>query len=185
MIIIWGSQLYGKVDEIEGVGHVATRFGHLYYVPLIPVSTMFITGQEGENYYGAGIGLSFKSILMAWLRTFSVLAVIASVFFLFASDTGPLQGKLIPAIALAFSIGLVVLFRMSWAMKASYERAKQLSEELGFDPRLDVFIDLHYGIINEAEADRRMDELHAALEDLENLEDEIAASGMDQQVPMD
>ena len=185
MIIIWGSQLYGKVDEIEGVGHVATRFGHLYYIPLIPTSTMFITGQDGDNYYGAQIGLSFKSILMAWLRAFSILAVIGSIVFLVGSDQGPLQGKLIPGILVVVSIALVFFFRMGWAMKASYDRAKQLSEELGFDPRLDVFIDLHYGMINEAEADRRMDELHAALEDLENLQDEIAASGMDQQVPMD
>ncbi|MEL7497006.1 MAG: hypothetical protein AAFN77_05310 [Planctomycetota bacterium] len=181
MIIIWGANHYGKVDEIDGVGHIATQFGHLYYIPLIPTSSRFITGQEGDNFYYAPVSLSLKSILMAWLRTFSVLAMIGSLIFLIASDQGPMGGKLIPAILFALSIGLFFAFRMSWATKASYARAVDLAEQIGFDPRLRVYIDLHYGMINEVEADRRLDEVNAQLDELENLEEEIAASGMNQE----
>lgn len=183
MVIIWGSQLYGKTDEIQGIGHVATRFGHLYYIPLIPMGSMFITGQEGEHYLGAPISLSARSVLLAWARAVSILATIGSLIFLVTAtpDMGPVGGKLVPAVLLAFSIMMIVLFRMGWAMKASYERAKELSNTVGFDPRLDVFIDLHYEKITEMEADQRMDALESSMEDLEDLEDEIEASGMKQQ----
>jgi hypothetical protein len=184
MFIVWGSQLYGKTDEVEGIGHVATRFGHLYYVPLIPMGSQFITGHEGDNYFGAPIPLSFKSIGIAWLRTISVIAVIFSLVMCFALDRGPMGGKLYPGIMLALSVGLVILFRLKWAMKASYERATQISNDLGFDPRLKVFIDLHYEMIDEIEADRRMDELNADMSDLNDLQDEIDASGMNQPVEL-
>jgi hypothetical protein len=39
MIIVWGSRLYGKVDAVPGLFHVATRFGHIWYLPLIPMGS--------------------------------------------------------------------------------------------------------------------------------------------------
>ena len=39
MIIVWGTKLYGKVDEVPGMFHVATRFFHLWYIPLVPLSS--------------------------------------------------------------------------------------------------------------------------------------------------
>jgi len=39
MVIVWGSRLYGKVDVVPGFFHVATRFGHVYYLPLIPTQS--------------------------------------------------------------------------------------------------------------------------------------------------
>jgi len=181
-MIVWGSRLYGKVDEIEGIGHVETSFGHLYFFPLIPMGSMFITGREGDEVYGASVPLNSKSILMAWLRAIAVVAVICFFVGVCLSDRGAMGGKLYPSIGLAISVGALVALNLKWAKKASYERAKTLATKLGFDPRLKVFIDLHYGEISEAEADRQMEQLQTGLSDFDNLMDEIQASGMDQPV---
>lgn len=187
MFIIWGSSLYGKTDEIEGIGHVATRFGHLYYIPLIPMGSMFVTGQESESYFGASVPLNLKSIGLAWARTLSILAGIVALVVGGGVLTDPMIPSFDKALAGAFiiaSIIMILVLRMNWTMKASYERAKDLSKLLDFDPRLDVFIDLHYEQINEMEADRRMDDLNSALDDLDDLDDEIEASGMNQRFDM-
>ena len=36
MVFVFGSRLYGKVDEVPGIGHVATKFAHFDYMPLVP-----------------------------------------------------------------------------------------------------------------------------------------------------
>lgn len=63
-MIIWGTRMYGWVDGIEGQGMVATRFFHLMFVPLIPLGTVFMVDDDR----GAPISLSWKSILVAYLR---------------------------------------------------------------------------------------------------------------------
>ena len=65
MIIVWGSGLYGDVDAIPGIGKVATKFGHLYYLPLIPTGSHFIFQQTTDGWSGVPIGWSMKSIFMA------------------------------------------------------------------------------------------------------------------------
>src|SRR5688572_788398 len=69
MVIIWGVRFAGKVDAVPQVGHVATRFFHLYYVPLIPVGTFLVTDERDDAFSGLPLPLSPKSILVGWLRT--------------------------------------------------------------------------------------------------------------------
>src|SRR5262245_61154141 len=81
MIFIWGSRLYGRVDEVPGLFHVATRFGHLWYIPLIPMGSTVIFEKSGNSYRGVPIGLSAKSFLVAWLRAgLIVAAVLLGIF---------------------------------------------------------------------------------------------------------
>ncbi|MEZ6055673.1 MAG: hypothetical protein R3C01_03120 [Planctomycetaceae bacterium] len=68
MVIVWGSGLYGKVDEIPGLCHVATKFGHLYYIPLIPVDSVVVFEKTADGWRGIEIGVSLKSVLVAWFR---------------------------------------------------------------------------------------------------------------------
>ena len=78
MIIVWGSKLYGKVDEIEGVGYVATQFGHLFWIPLIPFNSFFVTRDGQHDFDGTPIGLHGKSVLVGYTRVFSVLLMFAA-----------------------------------------------------------------------------------------------------------
>ena len=72
-MIIYGWRLYGRTDEIPGVGHVATRFVHIWYVPIFPFGSVFVTGEAGGATQGVSVGFSLKSVLAVWTRTAMVL----------------------------------------------------------------------------------------------------------------
>lgn len=72
-MIVWGTKLYGKVDEIEGVGYVATQFGHLFWIPLIPYQSYFVTAKQGHQFEGIKLGLWSKSVLVGYLRAASLI----------------------------------------------------------------------------------------------------------------
>ena len=42
MVIVWGTLEAGKVDEVPKLFHVETRFGHVYYLPLIPLGSVAV-----------------------------------------------------------------------------------------------------------------------------------------------
>src|SRR5262245_55223767 len=87
MIIIFGQRRCGKVDEIPGLCYVHTQFVHVYYVPLIPtMSYIILAGSEtGQGFRGVRTSLSFKSILVGWVRTAAVLATIGGIIGAIAS----------------------------------------------------------------------------------------------------
>ncbi len=170
MVIIWGSSLYGKVDEVPGgLFHVATKFGHIYYLPLIPTETLVVLNKSGDSYQGVRIGMNFKSVLMAWLRAGLILAClgfgIAAVATL--NDSRATTGGKIGAVAAAISciIILIATYRFRFMRYASYRRAHQLAEQIGLHERARILLDLAYGVISE-------DEANAALQGLEQMEAE-------------
>src|SRR5687767_10180082 len=86
MIIIWGSYYCGKCDEVPRLCHVETHFGHLYYIPLIPIGSYAVFGRTPEGgIQGIPLGISFKSVLMGWLRAGCVLGAIGGVVLAFMS----------------------------------------------------------------------------------------------------
>src|SRR3954468_4659567 len=92
MLIIWGSRLYGKVDEVPGMFHVATKFGHLWYIPLIPIGSHIVLEQSGRSWRGMPVGLSGKSVLAAWLRGGGIAGMIFSAIGIAATASDP-RGK--------------------------------------------------------------------------------------------
>jgi hypothetical protein len=135
MVIVWGSKIMGKVDVVPGLFHVATKFGHIYYIPLIPTATFVVLSQDSTNFRGVPIGLSAKSILVAWLRTGLFLAAMIAtcVTAVFAGDKhGPgLAGPLVAAVL------LWALFALTWhkfVTRASFSRARSLGERIGMTP---------------------------------------------------
>jgi len=79
-MIIFGTRYYGKVDEVPGLFHVATRFLHIWFIPLIPLGSILILAKSGNSIHGAKIPLSFKSILIAWLRAAVLAAAFSAAF---------------------------------------------------------------------------------------------------------
>jgi hypothetical protein len=72
MILIYGTGTYGKIDLHAGQ-YAATRFFHLYWMPLFPVSTtVWIQSDEDEHYRGHLTRWSWKSVLSAYARTWGV-----------------------------------------------------------------------------------------------------------------
>ena len=37
--LIYGTRTCGRVDRAEGLFHVVTRFGHLWYFPVLPLGS--------------------------------------------------------------------------------------------------------------------------------------------------
>ena len=135
MVIVWGSRLYGKVDVVPGFFHVATRFGHVYYLPLIPTQSFVVLGQSGDQFRGVAIPLSAKSILLAWLRALLVVTVIVATIAALVNmqDRDPTHW-IYPA---AIAVGALLLFiGVTWhrvATRASLNRACALGELVGLN----------------------------------------------------
>lgn len=72
MFVHAGTLLYGKVDQVPGLLHVATQFLHVNFVPLWPMSSfVVIEGIERneDDPPGVAIAMNYRSVFFAWLRT--------------------------------------------------------------------------------------------------------------------
>jgi len=78
-MIIYGMRHYGPADGIEGVGEVQTRFIHIWFIPLIPIGSTFVVGETDDGVQGVPVGLSFRSIFVAWTRAGSVLGALGAI----------------------------------------------------------------------------------------------------------
>jgi hypothetical protein len=134
MVVIYGSRLMGKTDFVPGLFHVATRFGHIYYLPLIPMASYVVLGQSGENFRGVPITLSAKSILLAWARAGLfvvgvIVSIVAAVSFGDKNMGNPITQCLIAA-------AIWILFAMSWHKsinRASFNRACAIGNKIGLN----------------------------------------------------
>jgi hypothetical protein len=80
MIVVFGSTLYGKVESVPGVCHVATRFLHFFFVPLFPTGSWLVIHKR-ERVEGAADALKLPamhwgSVGMGWLRFFLLVAMV-------------------------------------------------------------------------------------------------------------
>ncbi len=128
MVIIWGQRMYGRVDRYAGA-HVSTRFFHLYYVPLIPLSSWLVLGaNDDDSFQGIQVPLQLRSVALAWTRVASVVAgvgAIAAAVSAFgghhASSTSAVVGAVI-YLAAAIALGILAwqkLGRLSKEEKAA------------------------------------------------------------------
>ncbi len=79
MVIVWGQRMYGRVDRFAG-SHIATRFFHLYYLPLIPLSSWLVLEEQGDGkFVGLQLPLQARSVLFAWMRLASIGACIGAI----------------------------------------------------------------------------------------------------------
>lgn len=70
MFIIYGTRMLGTVDADDGTTQ-ATRFVHVYYLPLIPMGTFELLGDD----QGRPVPLNLKSVALAYGRTWGFVAV--------------------------------------------------------------------------------------------------------------
>lgn len=78
MIIIYGTRFYGQVDSYAGQ-HQLTKFFHIYYVPLIPVSTLWVTRELDRRYNGHAVQMSGRSVLAGYARVWGPVAMIGAL----------------------------------------------------------------------------------------------------------
>jgi hypothetical protein len=74
MLILSGRRAYGRVDA-HGGEHAQTTFAHIWYMPLLPIQSFWITA-DGDAPRGFEIRAHGRSILLTYLRMWGPLAAI-------------------------------------------------------------------------------------------------------------
>lgn len=118
--MILGTFRYGRVDRVPGRFYVATQFLQFCFVPLIPLQSYVIKGEEFEKFQGIPIPMSLKSVFMTWGRTILFLYVATTLWKMW--NAGFTESQLM------WTGGAVVLFVLSlfYLPRASFTRAVQL-----------------------------------------------------------
>lgn len=78
MIVIYGTAFYGQVDG-HGGQHQLTKFFHLYYVPLVPVDTLWVTRNLARGYNGHGVQMSGRSVIAGYARVWGPVAAAGAI----------------------------------------------------------------------------------------------------------
>jgi hypothetical protein len=132
-MIIFGTNLYGKVDRVPGLCYVVTRFFHLWFFPLIPVQTYLILEAQGKR--GLAIPMSGKSVLIGWLRPACLVVLVISTAVTIAGllDYVKWDGEARLLLASApWFCGSALLFGLSYLFgKVSPRRAVELGRYMG------------------------------------------------------
>lgn len=124
MIVYYGTRLFGKVDQIDDTDvHVATKFFHIYWVPLIPLGSSLVFEKTDDGWRGVELPMSFKSVLVAWMRFACIPGVIAGIALLVEEEW--LAGIPLIVGSLAFFIGSY------WLFVARGKRREELLARMG------------------------------------------------------
>jgi hypothetical protein len=164
MVIVWGTTHAGKVDEVPGMFHVVTQFGHLYYIPLIPTGSYVVLEKMSDGgFRGASIGISFKSWLVAWLRAGCIVAMIAAaimgVVAIAEAQKNPF-GWVLPVVMAVAAIAVLILsYKLKFITHASYQRAVELGQHAGLTDMGMLMIEVAYGRMSPEQADAQLAKL--------------------------
>ncbi len=161
MIVFFGTQFYGKVDKVPMLGHVATSFFYIQFVPMIPLGSYLVL----ENDQGSvGVGFSFKSLLVAWLRTALVFGAVglAIAGVIASGDRSPAGMAAWFGGALLCATAMVGTYYLPFIGKASFERAMRLADQVGARPEFRLTLEVHYGRKSAQQADAELAVLYEA-----------------------
>ena len=163
MFVIYGTRLMGKVDQVENLGYVSTQFFHLNFVPLVPTGSYLILSENGDDFRGVSIPLSFKSILVAWLRvgTFFTFVgfTIGAIVSLASNKQELLTGLACGAIAVASVATFVGTYYLPFFSKASYSRAMQIADIVGLSDEARLMLEVSYGQKTAEQADWELQQI--------------------------
>lgn len=132
-MIVFGTGLYGSVDKVPGLCRVATKFVHVWYVPLFPTESwiVFAGSEKGNAWRGIRIALSGKSVLMAYFRAALFGAAAISWFRMMTEYQNDRNRAGVAAIVgVAALVGAI----LPWRVRASHARARELAAIMKLDP---------------------------------------------------
>lgn len=115
MFIVYGTRLYGSVERC-GEAYVATRFFHIYFLPLIPLESKLILEQLGEGQYRAmPIGLHPASVLLGYGRIWLPILALGFFFDAFAGWDDVTNEGYAPAVtSTVLTVLLAAAAALSW-----------------------------------------------------------------------
>lgn len=161
MIVFYGTQFYGKVDKVPMLGHVATSFFYIQFVPLIPLGSYLVL-EDGQG--SLSVGFSFKSLLVAWLRTALVFGAFGLMIAgILATGNRSTLGMVASfGGAVACIAAMVGSYFVPFVGQASFERAMRLADQVGVKPEFRLTLEVHYGRKSAQQADAELAALYDA-----------------------
>lgn len=103
MFIIFGRRAYGRVTWSHGE-FAHTRFLHVYYLPLIPESSFWVTRQVGDTVHGFEITTCWTSVVATYLRWWGPLFALGA----FAS------GAIVAGALVTASLAAAIIYTSRW-----------------------------------------------------------------------
>jgi hypothetical protein len=173
MIVVYGTRFYGTVERC-GTSRIATRFFHIYGMPLLPLGSVLVT-EEGEDnsYRGIPLGLHLRSLAAGYARLWLPLAAVVMLIVAWqGSETYAVEeGGVSGPVTLA-GLGLATLAGSIWAWvrlgKLSLEERAQRMVYADF-----TGIPADVALLGELRSSLRV----RLLEQLEQRTLEVAATG--------
>jgi len=130
--MVFGTRLFGKVDAVPGLFHVATKFAHINFVPLIPLEGWLVFGEEGNGWRGVTIPMSMKSVGVAWLRFLLAVGGLVGCLFGFIGMSSHDNGSAVSLVLGLLSFGAFIgTYFWKWISQADAERALELATLAG------------------------------------------------------
>lgn len=133
MVVVFGSTLYGKVESVPGVCHVATRFLHFCFVPLFPTGSWLVVDDRELAEGGADAirlpSMHWGSVGVAWLRFFLLAAagILAIISATKLSLDRPLTQTLpIIVLGVVCAAGFLASYRVTRATAQSFEALRNV-----------------------------------------------------------
>jgi hypothetical protein len=181
MLVIHGSRLYGKVDQVPGLFYVATMFFHVQFIPLIPYQSFLVLDAPKKAGQGRGtrIGLSGKSIFFAWLRTVFLLAgvILAGSTLVCATELLQARGGRqyeVLAVVAGFALICFLVFWASYRLsRPRITRALGLASQAGIPP--EVLAQHFADRLSDAELEKLERFAQSAQEQVENESSSVEA----------
>lgn len=132
-----GTILYGRCDQIQNVGHVAQKFFHVGYSPLIPLGSVFVLEDERV----VKIPFSIKAMLFGYLRATLVwgMGLVAMIAFFALSANATINLPSGPMVltntigyeAIGAGVGLVLVLVLTYVLaRPSKNREDRLMQFL-------------------------------------------------------
>jgi hypothetical protein len=138
--IRYGTRLSGKVDSFAG-SYVATKFFHIWYVPLIPLSSWLVLGNDS----GIAIPMDWRSVLAGYARGIGSIAAFMFAFSLlrFFTYSAAYEGSLPAEIVvsqLLLPIAVVGTVVAAWAVLGRLSREAKARRVVYWDS-IGYFVD--------------------------------------------
>jgi hypothetical protein len=143
-----GTELFGSIDRVPGICHVATRFDHVFLFPFIPSrSYLLLWPVRGRKARGIRIRMRWRSVFLAWgrglLLTTSVVCIFLTVIFAAAAEQRRAReaddtiseriGWEDPALVFAVAFSVFLSSYLPAFTRANFERAIELGQIFGLD----------------------------------------------------
>ena len=146
--VVCGTRLYGYCDEIKGIGHVETKFFHLNYMPLVPLTSyfMFDRSDGASGNIARGIRNSGKSVAKTYLIVLGFVVALILFCLGISNQDDHIGSAWINWVMMVAGIlsAAGTCYGRRWGRTASFERAMYIAQEELASPVIAEAVQLLY-----------------------------------------